>query len=49
MREAGSMAYAAARAAAFVAAANRELEIFEDSSAKRALSIVADYMIHRDR
>ena len=49
MREYGSIAYALDRAYAFVQAAARDLSVFEDSTPKRALSVVADYMVHRDR
>lgn len=49
MQEFGSIAYAMARAGEFVAAANTDLALFEDSSPKRALSVVADYMVNRDR
>lgn len=49
MRDAGSLAYAMERAKAYIAAAQHELEVFEDSSARRALVVAADYMITRDR
>lgn len=49
MTEYGSIAYAMGRAQAYVAAAKRELETFEDGTARRALSVAADYMITRDR
>ncbi|HKW85877.1 MAG TPA: polyprenyl synthetase family protein [Nitrospiraceae bacterium] len=49
MQEYGSIAYAMERARTFVAAANRDLDVFEDSLPKRALSVVADYMVTRDR
>ncbi|MFQ5991814.1 MAG: polyprenyl synthetase family protein [Nitrospiraceae bacterium] len=49
MQEYGSIAYAMERARAFVIAANLDLSSFDDSSPKRALSIVADYMVNRDR
>ena len=49
MEEYGSIAYAMDRAQAYVAAAKRDLNIFEDSTAKRALSVTADYMVTRDR
>ena len=49
MQEYGSIAYAMGRAREFVAAANRDLALFEDSSPKRALSVVAEYMVTRDR
>lgn len=49
MQEYGSMDYAMERARTFVIAAKLDLATFEDSSPKRALSIVADYMVSRDR
>lgn len=49
MEEMGSIAYAMERAQAFVIAAQRELEPFEDCTAKRALVVAADYMVTRDR
>ena len=49
MEEMGSIAYAMERAQAFVVAAQRELELFEDCTAKRALMVAADYMVTRDR
>ena len=49
MQDAGSLAYAMERAKAYIAAAQHELEVFEESSARRALVIAADYMITRDR
>ncbi|TAJ34872.1 MAG: polyprenyl synthetase family protein [Nitrospirae bacterium] len=49
MQESGSISYAMARAREFVAAANTDLALFEDSPPKRALSVVADYMVNRDR
>jgi octaprenyl-diphosphate synthase len=49
MQEYGSIAYAMDRARQFVAAATMDLAQFEDSSPKRALSVVADYMVNRDR
>ena len=49
MREVGSLAYAMDRAKTYIAAAQHELEAFEDSSARRALIVAADYMITRDR
>ncbi len=49
MQEYGSIAYATERAHTFVAAANRNLDLFEDSLPKRALSVVAEYMVTRDR
>jgi len=49
MQETGSLAYAMERARTYIAAAQHELEVFEDSSARRALAVAADYMITRDR
>lgn len=49
MTEYGSITYAMDRARTYVAAAKRELDLFEDSSARRALTVAADYMITRDR
>jgi octaprenyl-diphosphate synthase len=49
MEERGSLAYAMERAHAFIAAAQRELSLFEDCTAKRALMVAADYMVTRDR
>jgi octaprenyl-diphosphate synthase len=49
MQEYGSIAYAMDRARHFVAAARTDLAPFEDCSPRRALSVVADYMITRDR
>ncbi len=45
----GSLEYATQRAREFVDAANLDLALFEDSPHKRALAIVADYMVNRDR
>jgi octaprenyl-diphosphate synthase len=49
MEERGSIAYAMERAHTFIAAAQRELRLFEDCTAKRALMVAADYMVTRDR
>ena len=49
MQEYGSITYAMERARTFVLAANLDLASFVESSPKRALSIVADYMVNRDR
>ena len=49
MQEYGSIAYAIERARAFVHSAARDLASFDDSTPKRALAVVADYMVHRDR
>ena len=49
MAEYGSVTYAMERARTYIVAAKRELDIFEDSTARRALAVTADYMITRDR
>ena len=49
MEEFGSIAHAMDRARTFVTSAQQELSQFEDSTAKRALSVAADYMVTRDR
>ena len=49
MHEYGSIAYAMERARELVASAILDLALFEDSTPKRALSVVADYMVNRDR
>ncbi len=49
MKEFGSIAHAMDRARTFVASAQQEISQFEDSTAKRALSVAADYMVTRDR
>ena len=49
MEEMGSIAYAMDRAHDFIVAAQRELSLFEDCTAKRALMVAADYMVTRDR
>ncbi|WP_455378122.1 polyprenyl synthetase family protein [Petrachloros mirabilis] len=49
MGEYGSIAYAMDQAQSYIAAAKQELDTFEDSTAKRALSVAADYMVTRDR
>ena len=49
MAEYGSVTYAMDRARTYIAAAKRELELFEDCTARRALAVTADYMITRDR
>jgi octaprenyl-diphosphate synthase len=49
MHEYGSIAYAIERAQAFVHAAARDLGSFDETPPRRALSVVADYMVHRDR
>ena len=45
----GSITYAMDQAQSYVAAAKQELDSFEDSTARRALSVAADYMVTRDR
>ncbi len=49
MEAMGSIAYATDRAHAFILAAQRELGLFDDCTAKRALTVAADYMVTRDR
>ena len=49
MEEFGSITYAMDCARSYVATAQRDLNQFEDSTAKRALSVAADYMVTRDR
>jgi octaprenyl-diphosphate synthase len=49
MTQYGSITYAMDRARTYVAAAKQELGLFEDSTARRALTVAADYMITRDR
>jgi octaprenyl-diphosphate synthase len=49
MEDYGSIAYAMNRAQSYIAAAKRELNVFEDSTARRALSVAAEYMVTRDR
>lgn len=49
MTEYGSITYAMDRARTYIAAAKHELDLFEDSTARRALTVAADYMITRDR
>ena len=49
MADFGSITYAMDRASTYIAAAKHELERFDDSTARRALSVAADYMITRDR
>ncbi len=48
MREYGSLTYAMECARTFVAAASSDLALFEDSPPKRALLVVADYLVSRD-
>ncbi len=49
MEQYGSLAYAAARAQEYIDAALSQLNAFPDCPAKRSLSIVADYMVNRNR
>lgn len=49
MAEYGSITYAMDRARTYIAAAQHELGLFEDNTARRALAVAADYMITRDR
>lgn len=49
MGDCGSIAYAMGQAQSYVDAAKQQLDLFEDSTAKRALSVAADYMVTRDR
>ena len=49
MEKFGSITHAMDRDRTFVASAQRDLNQFEDSTAKRALSVAADYMVTRDR
>ena len=49
MGEYGSIVYALDHAQAYIAAAKQELSEFEESTARRALSVAADYMVTRDR
>jgi len=49
MEELGSITYAMDRARSYIAAAQQDLNQFDDSTAKRALSVTADYMVTRDR
>ena len=49
MDESGSIVYALNHAQTYISAAKRELGQFEESTAKRALLVAADYMVTRDR
>jgi octaprenyl-diphosphate synthase len=49
MEQYGSLAYTATRAQEYIDAAIQELDSYEDSPAKRALTTVADYMVNRDQ
>ncbi len=48
MQEYGSLSYARGCAQTFVDTANCDLALFEDSPPKRALTVVADYLVSRD-
>jgi len=48
MERYGSIDYAMATARGFVRTAKVHLDLFEDSVHKRALQVVADYMVSRD-
>jgi len=45
----GSLRYTTTRSQEYIDAAMFNLDSFDDSAAKRALSVVADYMVNRDR
>jgi octaprenyl-diphosphate synthase len=49
MEQYGSLQYTTARSQEYIDAALLNLDAFGDSSAKRALTVVADYMVKRDR
>ncbi len=49
MHHHGSLQYTKNRSHEYIHAALVNLETFEDSTAKRALTVVADYMVNRDR
>jgi octaprenyl-diphosphate synthase len=49
MTDYGSITYAMDRARTYIVAAKHELDLFEASTARRALTVAADYMITRDR
>lgn len=49
MEQYGSLEYTTKRSQEYIDAALLTLTSFEDSSAKRALTVVADYMVNRDR
>ncbi|MDA0737818.1 MAG: polyprenyl synthetase family protein [Nitrospirae bacterium] len=49
MEHYGSLEYTTKRSQEYIDAALVKLTSFEDSSAKRALTVVADYMVNRDR
>lgn len=49
MERYGSLEYTTKRSQDYIDAALLKLTAFEDSPAKQALTVVADYMVHRDR
>lgn len=49
MHQHGSLHYTRARSQEYIDAALLNLHSFDDSTAKRALTVVADYMVHRDQ
>ncbi len=49
MDQYGSLQYTTTRSLEYINAARLILDSFEDSPAKRALAVVADYMVNRDR
>jgi len=49
MEQYGSLQYTTTRSQEYSDAALLTLDSFEDSPAKRALTVVADYMVNRDR
>ena len=49
MHHHGSLQYTMNRSHEYIQAALVNLDTFEDSTAKRALTVVADYMVNRDR
>lgn len=49
MEQYGSIQYTTTRSHEYIDAALLTLDAFDDSSAKRALTVVADYMVNRDR
>lgn len=49
MDEHGSLQYTMAKSQEYIGVATLNLESFEDSTAKRSLAVVADYMVTRDR
>ena len=49
MEQYGSLQYTTRRSQEYIDAALVNLAPFENSSAKRSLTVVANYMVHRDR